>query len=354
MIALTFLLAFVPCPAAQTAPAPQRRNPVLDGVAIQAGESIVTFGELERAIKRVRERRPPDSREEEERMRAEILISLWNLRVEEQAGTDLGLDPEQIERMSRAVLADERERAGLQAYLADLRDQGKDVLSDESNRQEELRRILWERSRIGMTYGAQRASRDLDVRPGELRAIYAENKERMKAGTVQLRLLIVSSEAAGSPEAARASCEEARQQVLSGQDLALFVEDRGAAYRESHGLLPFTPPGGLRDPALVAFAEKAEIGDLSEVVPFTNPQTGKPAPELGYQFAEMNDRRAANIPEFDSTDVQAGLRKQIVKQRQDLILDRERTILRRDCYSWLSPLIVGDKTPAKPTTPPSQ
>lgn len=346
MIAL--LLAPLACLVQRGAPPPAQRNPILDGVAVQAGDALVTFSELERTIKRAGEAQPPADREEEERQRAEILIFLVTQRLEEQAGAELGLDAEQIERISRAGLVAEREQAGLDAYLAELRAQGKDALAGETDRQREIRRYLWEQSAIGRAVATKRATRDHGVRPGELRAIYAEHKERLAQGTVQLRLLIVASDAVGGPEAARASCEEARQLVAEGEDMALLVDERGAAYRDTSGLLPFSPARGLRDPALAAWAEEAEIGDLSEVAPFINPQTGKPAPELGYQVAELHDRRIPEVPEFDS-GVQLMLRQQFTEQRRNRILERERERLRREgYYYWLSPVLTGPKTPAEP------
>lgn len=348
MIALA--LALAACLAQQDAAPQPRRNLILDGVAVQAGEALVTFSEFERVFKRVREKELPANREEEERLRMQILRDLWTYRLEEQAGADLGLDSDQIERLSRANLNAERDKEGLEAYLAGLRSQGKDALAEESERRREILRYMWEQDALGRAFAANRATRDLEIRPGELRAIYEENKERLAPVTVQLRLLIVSSEAMGSPEAARASCEEARALTLAGEDLALLVEERGAVLRDTRGLLEFAPPRGLRDPGLAAFAEKAEIGELSEVLPYINPETGKPDPEIGYQLAELHDRRVPPIPEFSSTEVQRGLREQFTAQRRKLVLERGREQLRQEAVPWVSPLIPVPK-PAKATGP---
>lgn len=348
MIALA--LALAACLVPQDTSAQPRRNLIIDGVAVQAGEALVTFSELERAIKRARELQPPADREEEERQRRDVLLWLWTSRLEEQAGADLGLDSAQIERISRANLDAERDKSGLEAYLAELRSQGKDALAEEKEQRLELQRYLWELDALGKPFAAKRATRDLEIRPGELRAIYEENKERLAPVTVQLRLLIVSSEAPGGPEAARASCEEARRLVEGGEDLALLVEERGAVLRDTRGLLDFAPPRGLRDPALAAFAEKAEIGALSAVTPYINPETGRPDPELGYQLAELHDRRVPPIPEFSSTEVQLLLREQFTLQRRKLILERERERLRQEAAPWVSPLITSPKPAAAAST----
>jgi hypothetical protein len=132
MIALA--LALLAPPSSGNPRRPRAGPDPLDGVAVQA-ESVVTFAKLRRAIKRVREEAPAGGREEEERMRAEILIGLWDLRIEEQAGSDLGVDPAQIERMSRAGLAEERGGPACRPTSPICGCKGKDAFSEESSRQ---------------------------------------------------------------------------------------------------------------------------------------------------------------------------------------------------------------------------
>jgi hypothetical protein len=347
---ITLALALAAQLVQQETPPPPRRNPILDGVAVQACESLLTFSELERSIKRMRADHPPANREEEEAQRLRVLRDLMTLRLEEQAGEDLGIDQAQIDRISKATLQDERAKAGIQNYLAELRAHGKDALAGESDSARDIRRAIWEYAALGRAFISKRATRDLDVRPGELRAIYAENKAQLEQGTVQLRVLIVSTESAGSPEAARASCEEARTLVVEqGQDFALLVEERGVGLRDTRGLTEFIPPSRMY-PALEDFATTAKIGDLSEVMPYFNRETNKPAPEIGYQLVELHDRRSLPIPAFDSVEDQLTLRDQFTRQRMNLILERARDRLRRESDYWVSPLIAAPK-PAPTTTP---
>lgn len=346
---LTLLLAAALLGAPiRSVPQEPAANSILDGVAVQAGERLVTLSEYERAIRRAREVEPRTGGEAEERQRLEVLRGLWTGRLEAQRGADLGLDPGQIERISRANLEAQRDKEGLDAYLAELRQQGKDALTEESDRQQEILRYMWEQATLGKAFAAKRATRDQSIRPGELRAMFEENREKLAPTTVQLRWLIVSSEALGGGEAARASCEEARQRVLAGEDLALLVMERGVEFRERAGLTPFVPPRNFPEPALVPFAEAAEIGDLSEVLPLTNPKTGKPDPELGYQLAQLHDRNEPPAPEFSSAEVQRTLRGFFTRQRKERILERERERLRREYYSWITPLIA----PPPPTPRP--
>jgi hypothetical protein len=329
-----------------------RDNAILEGVAVQAGDQLVTLGDLQRVLKRYREFRPPANPEEDDRQRAQALRDLWTLRLESQAGEDLGLDPAQIERINRLNLAADRERAGLEAYLAQLGEEGRDALADEEDRERELLRYMWEYSVLGNAFAGRRARSDNTIRPGELRAIYAENRDRLAPATVQLRWLIVASSAAGGPEAARASCEDARARALAGEDLALLVEERGSEFRETRGLTPFAPPQAILEPTLAEFAETAEVLDLSPVLPLTNRRTGKPDPELGYHFAELHERRTPPVPEFGSVEVQRSLREFFARQRRERVLERERERLRRSSFSWVNPLLLGPERSAAPLPGP--
>ncbi|NOT29605.1 MAG: peptidylprolyl isomerase [Planctomycetes bacterium] len=328
-----------PRPTAQQAATQQaaQQNPILEGVAVQAGESLVTLGEFERHFRRRQEAQPPDSRESEERLYRETLLELWTARLEAQKGADLGLDPAQIEKITRANLEAEREKAGLEVYLAQLREEGKDALAEESERQEQIRRDLWKYSALGNAVVARRATRDATIRPGELRAMFEENKQNLAEVTVQLRWLVVSSRESGSPEAARASCEDARARVLAGEDLALLVEERGADLRDSRGLLPFRAPSSFADPDVAAFADKAGVGELTEVSPLSD-RNGQPAPELGYRLIQLHDRRVPPEPDFDAPDVQRLLTRYFANERRERILGRERARLHREAYAWVNPL----------------
>lgn len=353
MIALALVSALLPLALVQEPLAQEpltrqtERNTLLDGVAVQAGEGLVTLSEYEHMLESYKERRPPRNREEEDRMRLEVLRTISSWRLEEQRGEDLGLDPVQIERISRLDLQAQREKAGLQAYLAELRAEGKDALLEENDRQRAILRYMWQESALGRAYAAKRQTRDLDIRPGELHALYEENKRNLAPVTVQYRILIVSSERAGSPEKARAICEDARARVLLGEQLELIVEQEGDDLRESRGLTPYIPPQALPD--LASFVEQAELTDLSEVLPLSDPRTGKPEPRLGYQLAELVDRRVPEIPEYDTAEVQRVLRKHFADRRSEDVLGRERERLRREAYSWVNPLLMGS-APTGPTS----
>ena len=337
-------------PQIQPPQQPQPRRSIVEGVAVQAGEELVTLGEFDRLFKSRRELERPDSPEKEGALQRQSLLDLWTARLEAQKGADLGLDPAQVARISRANLRDEREKSGLGAYLAQLREEGKDALTQEMDRQQEILGAMWQYSVQGNAFAGRRATRDATIRPGELRGIFEDNKDNLAPVTVQVRWMIVTSADAGSSEAARASCVDARERVLAGEDLALLIEERGSELRVARGLMPYRPPEAFRDPALAAFAEKAEVGDLSEVLPLLDPETGKIDPELGYQLFQLHDRRIPPEPVFDAPEVQRVLRQYFLRTRRELILERERDRLRREAYSWVNPLLAGGPQAAGPSS----
>jgi len=340
MIAILWLLG--PWQAQASAPSPGRDPApiVLDGIALQAGDSVVTLSEFQRAEKRYQERLRPSSVAEAQRLRARVLEELAFVELEQQWGADRGLPAEVIENITRRNLDALREKAGPDT-LGELAAQGRDILTENGGR-EELYRDLWRLSAIGVQIGAvQRATRDQTIRPGELRSIFEEYKDELASPTVRLRLLIVSSQSAGGPDAARAACEDARRKVEAGEDMGLLVEDLGADLRESGGLTPPIAPASILDPVLRAFAEKAEIGTLSEVVPIL----GKGGEEgIGYQMAQLYDRRRPPEPVFDSPDVQRTLREYFTQKRREALLERGRQSLKQarlpEEASWTNPLLL--------------
>lgn len=332
MTALALLLSAL----AQAEPRPAGpRNPLLDGVALQAGDSLVYLSEFERFLERARTSDPPRSPLERERQRVELLRDLAILRLEEERGADLGLDEAWIERIRRSTLEDQQERQGLEGYLAALEQKGTDALREESESAQDIYRQLWEMKARGREVGPERATLDPGVRPGELRHFFEEHRRELE--TVQLRWLIVTSESAGSPEGAREKCEDARRRVLEGEDFGLLIEERGVEFRDTLGLTPFGPPRSFSEQAIALFAEKAEVGALSEVLPLTDRRTGEPEPRLGYQVAELHERR---VPDFSDPAIQRLLGDALVRNRSGLAIGRQRDRLWRESFVWVNPLLA--------------
>jgi hypothetical protein len=330
-------------PRAPAAP----RHALLEGVAVHAGEELVTLSEFERRLRRTQELEPPEEREDERRQYQRALLELWTARLEAQKGADLGLDPSQIARISRANLEAERERTGLTNYLAELRAAGKDALLEESERQQEVLGAMWQYKALGNAFAGYRATRDATIRPGELRDIFEENREELAPTTVELRLLVLRSESHGGTEATRALCEDARRRVEAGEDLALLVEELGDSLRAERGLIEARPVASFAEP-LASFARNAEIGALSAVQPLRNPKTGEPKPELGFQLIQLHDRHVPPEPDFDAPEVQRKLRIYFTRERRERVLERARQRLHREAYAWVNPLVGGGQAEPGP------
>jgi len=320
---------------------------LLDCVALQAGESQITLSELAREKKRRFKDRPAPTREEEQRLTTNLVRDMVVMRLEEQQGQDLGLDRAQIDHINKLNLERDREKAGREGYLAQLQEQGLDALAAEEDQEKNLWRLLWEYSELGNAYAGRRATQDRYIRPGELRELYVENRAALAPVQVQLRMLIVSSAAAGGPEKARESCEQARERVLAGEDMGEIVDELGVEFRDTRGLTQFLPPDNLLDPALRAFASQAKPGELSAVLPLLN-KNEQPAPDIGYQLAELHERKEPPQPDFESAEVQRTLTFVFTRQRQNELLTRGRERLRRESYGWVHPSLAGTK-PADPS-----
>jgi hypothetical protein len=310
------------------------RNPVLEGVALQAGDGLVYLSEYERLLERTRSAQPAETPAERERQRVQLLRDVAILRLEEERGQDLGFDKAVIDRIRKANLDAVKDEKGLDGYLAELDRRGTDALADVSQGEQQLYRQLWERKARGLDFGATRATRDRGFRPGELRYFFEENRPNLER--VRLRWLIVSSESKGGPEAARETCEDVRRRVLAGEDFGLLIEEHGVELRETLGLTPFVPLRALPDPTIAVFCQAAEEGDLSEVLPLVNPRSGKPDPGVGFQLVELDARE---VPDFADPEVQRLLREVLEDRRSGYALGRARERLWGESYVWVNPLL---------------
>jgi hypothetical protein len=327
----------------QAAPAAPGNSALLDCVAAQAGDAAITLSELNRANDRLLRSQPVSTQEEAQKLAVQGMLELLTARLEAQAGEDMGLDATQISQQIRLTLEEERERVGLAKYTEQLSGEGRDALGAEQDRAEELYRLLWRREKLGYSVAGRRPVVDSYIRPGELRTLFAESRAALSSTRVRLQWLIVTSEAAGSEEEARARCEEARTRVLAGEDLGDLVAEHGVEFRETRGLTPWVRVLGMPDPGLRAFADRAELDELSEVMPLVD-RNGVPDPGLGFQLARLHDREAGEELRFEDPELQRRLRILFSNERTRRVLDRERARLRGMAYSWIHPRLRGFST----------
>lgn len=330
------LLAALALLSLQDAQGPQ---PVLlDGIAVQAGDEIVTLSDLERSWDEVFARQKPASREEELQVRALVLRRDWEDALERQRGRDLGIDPALIQRNNAMSMRREREESGLTSFLQGIESTGRDVFQAEADRENDVYRYLWRATVVGNEVAGRRPVVDRFIRPGQLHLVYEENRDKLAPVQVQLQVLVVPAQAAGSPELALRTCEEVRARIAEGEDLGDLVEEFGAELRESRGLTPLVPLLGLPDARLRDWAGSAGIGALTETMPILN-RAGEPDPAIGYQLFRLADRQQPPIPPYDDQALQSNLRGYVQRAQEQRLVERSRRDLRAEAYGWVNPLL---------------
>ncbi|MAB79589.1 MAG: hypothetical protein CMJ89_09590 [Planctomycetes bacterium] len=309
-----------------------------DGVAVQAGDEVITLSELNRVETSNLKERPVTTQSERSELRSEILRELSFQALETQAGEDLGLDAQAIRFQLEFQEAEERAKIGATAYADRLVEQGTTALDNFADRQSEYLRILWRRSRLGLQVADRRPATDRYIRPGELHYSFRVNREFLAPPQVRFQILAIPSSAAGGSELAKASCEEARQKVLEGIDMGALVEEFGAALRETRGVSPLLVLSQISDPVLRQLADE-EPGSLSAVIPLADPR-GNPDPEAGYQFAMLFEKVVPPPPNYEDAEIQHRLRNAQTNRRDLRILNRAKQQMVMGAYSWIHPGLV--------------
>ena len=324
----------------QTSAQEPSKSILLDCVAAQAGDEAITLTEVNRSIARLLKDQPVTTAEEAQKFTVEGLRNLLTMRLEAQAGEDLGLEKAQIEREVRYRVEKERQELGIEGYTDKLQTAGMDALADAEDRSRLLYAQFWEGAKRGYAVAGRRPTTDRYIRPGELRSFYEENRSAIYPTRVRLQVLVVSSTASGGPEQAHTICVEARARVLEGEDLGDLVEEFGAGFRDTRGITQTVPVSALGDPGVRAFAAKSPTGELSEVLPITN-QKGEPDPSLGFQIIRLLEREEGKDASFESPEIQERLRFFFSRERADRVLEGERAALLSEAYWWVHPRLRG-------------
>jgi hypothetical protein len=325
--------------------APQEEPRAVDGVAAQAGDAVISLSELNRFVEARNKQKPVSTKDEAQKQIVEGLRDIMTTRLEAQAGEDMGLDPEQVEREAQFRIEREREEAGLAHYIAQLEEQGIDALGAERDKTSQLYTTMWRAWKLGYSIPGRRPSRDRFIRPGELRGIFRENKDLLYPTIVRFQVLFVASEAVGNAEEALATCEEARERILDGEDFGALVLELGADLRETEGLTPEIALPAIKDPRLREFAERAAVDELSEIWPIVGEKG--PDPRIGYHFAKLVERRAAEADDFGDPDVQRRLRAYLTNRRDERVIEYHRDTLRREGYTWVHARLRGMAAPGE-------
>jgi hypothetical protein len=326
-----------------TAPADDQGWTLVDAVALQAGDEIVTLSALDRIVRTEAERNRIQSQADSDELTQLLMRQVVVRELEAQAGEDMGLSREQIDRIVEAQLDDS---SASPSFIDDLLREGEDAFTWSEGQRKELYRYVWEKSKIGAeSFGAKRPTRDRHIRPGELRAIYRVNGEDLDPDQVELQVLVLAVQAAGSVESARTILEGARERALSGEDFGDLVQEIASERVETRGLTGLLALNTIADPGLSAFARDAEPGDIGAILAL--PPTGAPSALV---LPRLHQRIENEPPPFGERRVQTFLREAFTNTRVDRILGRERAALVQQGFTWVSPGLRGP--PSAPQAAP--
>lgn len=340
---------------AQTAPAQtdgELQWTRLDGIALEVDEQIVTWSDFAQMVGTVRERTPVQTREELERLYDEITAYFLRQSLKQQAGSEMDLPLDRLNAILSQRLEEQRAPAGALGYGEQLRSRGLDPLSEFNASRQDAFRIAWENEVLGRAgLGVERPRVDRFVRPGELRAFHRQFSEMESAPVVRLRLMDVSSKATGGLESARQLTEQLLVDLEAGEPFDDLFEVYGTRFRETLGVQPPVSSAQLEDPELRAFAESAEPGDFSLVLPYWEPTPGGGESRSGgdpdgYRIATLLSREAPQeTPEFERLEFQRTLRQRLLAET-----DRRRlaqaTATRFDrSHVWVHPVLDTARRP---------
>jgi len=339
LLALGLLAAPAAAQRIADLPRPQPAAPSpADGVALQAGDAIVTLFELNRFLAEQLRTQPNTTRAQDRELLNRAVHEVAVQELEVQAGEELKLDPRQVDLIVESQFQDQLREDGTSAFVDRLREAELDAFAKKDADREELMSVLYRRKVLGLPVADQRPTVDRYVRPGQLRATYLAKRHELAPTRVRYEVLLVSARAVGGPEQALAFCEEARERIEAGQPFAELVEEYGADLRDTGGVTPWLPLQGLPDQRLAALGE-GPLGVLSSPMPIFG-ESG-PDPGVGYQIARLLERDEPEPPGFDDPQVQRQLRVFVTNIQDQRRLTLAQEGLASSSYVWVNPLLQG-------------
>jgi hypothetical protein len=339
--------AWIASPIVQDAPAiPNEGWKDLDRVVVIVNEDIFTYRALQQQLVKIKNKHGLEGKNALQEAQSEILTESVKERLWVQGGQDLGVDPEQVQRMVRDHLERLEERydgvVGLAAFL-------KSIDVDPNQAREELQENVYRDVYLDYITGDSptaigRTSRDTFVRPGLCRFHFrnALSKSRNlaqiggKAQEVVLQFLIVDPKHFASVEEGRTLAEQLRERILDGEDMGDLNEQYGGAKRNRGVTEPFDESRLAQvDPSLVPFVRDAQPGDVSIVMEYRNENVST------WRLVRLVDRTPAVIPEFASPEVQKALLNTLRDGRREYRRDMAFRRLIKGSYVW-PPELAGN------------
>ena len=329
------------------APAPDGpRYSLIDGIALEVDERVVTWSDFAQRIGAARERTPIQTNAELEQLYADLTAASLQQLLAQQAGSELDIPLDRLDAILAQQLEDQRAPAGSLGYGETLRDQGVDPLGELSANRQEAFRIAYVNDVLGRQgLGVERPGVDRFLRPGQLRAFHSQLAEFESAPTVRLRLLDISSAATGGLTQARDLTEQLLADLKSGASFDELFDVYGSRFRETLGVQPPVSAAELEDEGLRAFAWNAEVGAISEVLPFRFRNSTGPEPD-GYRIAALLTREAPReAPAFDQLQFQRNLRNRLLQETDRQRLARANALRFDRSHIWVHPILNTARRP---------
>jgi hypothetical protein len=315
----------------------------LNRVALIVNEECVTSLDIQREVyfaARANEI-PEDDLEQIQRLRGRVVSRIAGSMLEQQGGHDLGFAPEQVERIADDQLEREKERAGSISLLAEeLALKEKDSLTLRTETRSYVYGRLFREAATGRGPSPSgRPSVDSYVRPGKLLFEY-RNQALLRAEDKQVqftRLLVVEEDL----EAARALAEKLRLQILDGDDMGDLAERHGRP-RGSRGASELLQVNRLREP-FRGFLSGAEVGDLSEVLPYDDDK----GQVVGYILLRVDEVKLPELPDFSDREYQRAFERRVADALEQRLILEGLESLAEAAYVW-PPGALG-VNPTQPT-----
>ncbi len=322
----------------------------LDRVVVIVNEDIFTYRRLQQQLVKAKNKLGLEGKDALQQAQGEILTAGVRERLWIQAGLDLGVDPEQVQRMARNELERLEERfdgvVGLSEYL-------KSLGIEPTDARDEIKDIVYKDLFDDYTTGDSptaigRLSRDTFVRPGlcrfHFRNALASHRDLAQIGgkpqEVVLQFLIVDPKHFEDVEAGRVLADQLRERIQAGEDMGDLNEQYGGAKRNRGVTEPFDESRlALADPSLVAFVRDARPGDVSPVMEYRKENLST------WRLVRLVDRTPGVIPEFTSPEVQKALLKSLSDGRREYRRDMAFRRLIKGSYVW-PPELAGNANQA--------
>ncbi len=344
MLTLLSALWIGPQEGAPATPAAEEGWQLLNRIGLVVDERIYTSAELHTFVRM--QDRPRTTPEELAQALKEVRTLLVARLLAAQAGDDLGVDPEVLDRIVKENLEVEKERRGGIAGMSEyLQQTGVTSSQLKEQRRDRMMSELWERSVTGKVAGPLgRPSRDRFVRPGLLKMVYREMLPSLtEPAGVRVLDLTLPLQRWGGLEATLAQAEALRVRVEEGEDFRSLISDYGppGAAQALESDPPWADPASICQivPGLADFLEQASPGDVSTPVPFE-----RDGEVVGLSLIQLVDRREERAPSFASHETQAMVRERYQETYWNLRVDQGLEELARAAYVWPA----MERQPARP------